>query len=276
MTYLSAKEEGGCAESEQPETPATHLTFSFTHRFKPHSLYTAEMVTESSSEEQVLYTFQFTTSRYATFTEHILSAYASREIAPIVFPEISLRAEVDISGHKNGLNAVAQKHDEFEAITGALNKYRHSTEMQALVHANLLQGNRTFEELDKIARSSFKELDMEDRPLPEHFEIFWIPIAEEGGNIWLVESPEPIAWNRIEAKAKQISGRGRRTFNPLRFVSNQDQTRAFVYHDNGHFFPDQNFEFRLTFHGDPPDPQVDDLFHKNGRTFSEEVTFTLG
>ncbi len=272
LTYLHAKEEGGCAATEQPEVPAPYLNFSFSKPCKPNSLYTAEMVTQASSEEVVLHTFQFTTSRYATFSEHILSSYSTETISPIVLPEIPLGREADLSAHKNGIDAVDAKRDEFRTIHGALNKYRMLNELQALAEKGLLTTKKTFAFLDNIAQRSFQKVHMEERPLPDHFEIFAIPIKGDLGNILLLESPEPIDWTRITAKVVIPHLRPRRTMS-LGFVWNEDQTRSFLYHVDGHLFPDPPYMLSFVFAGDP-NPMSGTL-HNKGEIVNEKVVFSL-
>lgn len=271
LSWLGEKEEGECTGSDQPETAAPYLNFSSGLPFKPNSLYRAEMFTQTSLGEQDLHQFQFTTSRYASFTEHILDNYEDERIPAIVVPAIPRPRNVSIAEVKSVQLDVISKESDFISAEGALNKYRLIQEIQDLNSVRTEFSNYTFNELDAIANTSFAQVNMEDRPLPESFEVFRIPILDEEACLLLMESSEPIQWERITVSAKgRTAGL---TPKQVGFIWNEDQTRCFMFHRDGVFFTNTEIEFEWTFDGNAR--PTSGVLMQGGSVVNEEVTFWL-
>lgn len=267
LGWLKAKDDGECADPEQPEIPAPYLNFRTTLPFKLNSLYMVDLVTETPGSEHVLHKFQFTTSRYRNFTEHILSPDKVKTIETIALPAITLAKEIPLGKHSEAVDAYDSRLARYNGSSGALNKYAILTEMKRRAPEMTLAADKTFDQLDAIANRSFAKINMQNRPSAEKFEIFKIRIAKEDKFILLLESPEPIAWERITAKAIEP------TENILGFVWNNDKTRSFLYHSKGHLFNKGNYTFSFIFSGDP-DP-VTGVILRGGLVVNEEVDFKL-
>ncbi len=271
LAWLLNTEAGECERGDQPETPAPYLNFSTNKQFRPNALYTAEMFTETELGEQMLHTFQFTTSRYATFEEHILSAYSDGVIPAIQLPPISIRKEADVRPLTTSNRAVITQENRFGGTVGALNKFRIMGTLETAFVERTLQNKHTFEELDAMANKAFAVLGMEDRPLPQNFEVFRIPVKKTDKSLLLFESPEPIQWERIRIKASQRGpSRWRKMCN---VVWNEDQTRGFLYHKEGHLFPKGQIEFSFTFDG-KANP-VTGVIQQDGAIVRDRVRFRL-
>lgn len=268
LGWLRSKEEGGCARGNQPETPAPYLNFATTRWFKPNSLYAAELIARGSAGPQELHKVTFTTSRYATFTEHILSAYPEGTISSIRLPEVTLTGEIDLGPQRSERNTYKARLDEFRRSTGALNKFSILDGLKKSTPEITLSSRRTFDALNEIALRAFSAVGMDNRPAPEHVEIFSIPVTGTDKSILLIESPEPITWERITAEAQQGAD-----LLQLGFIWNEDQTRAFIYHEAGHLFSQATYEVTIFFSGEAN--PLKGFLLKNGRIVDETINFSL-
>ena len=268
LRWLQAKKEGECLEEPQAEVLAPYMNFSGPRSLKPNSLYTAELLTNFNTVP--VYQFQFTTSRYANFREHILSAYPERIVKPIVLPTVASES-VDLSEVVRQSGKLDKLISDFQTKTGSLMKYNISNDFERAM--NVFNSHRTisFNQLDQIAQRSFRLVGMENRPLPQKFEIFRIPSEQNENHILLVESPEPVEWNRVTASAKYLYHLSIRF--SIRFVTNQDQTRAYLYHPDSHFFQNHDMNIKFNYVGKPiPDGGV---ILKDDAVVKENVEFTL-
>lgn len=85
---------------------------------------------------------------------------------------------------------------------------------------------QTFDEIYKRIEGAFvfnrpdgTVIDMRNRDLPANLEYIQIPLADENMNLLLLESPEPVEWNRISGT---VNGEA------IGFLPNVDATRAFL------------------------------------------------
>jgi hypothetical protein len=271
LAWLKDKEEGGCLRGDQLITPAPYLNFVLSKVFKPHSLYVAEMITVTDLGEQCLYTFQFTSSRYSSFEEHILGSYSDKRIAAISLPEVRFNTStfivlvgVSLSNYRAEVtrfydtdeNDILIKHDYLNNIKEL---YRTLNEISL----------KDFDNLDKFVQASLKIISMENRPSAEKFEIFKVPIKGNEKCLILLESPEPLDWLRITASAKRA---GDRVFD-VNFIWNKDKTRAFMYHHSTPAFDNKKYIINFNFSGQP-DPISGMILH-NQIVVHEKVKFTL-
>lgn len=245
LTWIQHGQEGACQRGDQPEAAAPYLNFSTNKQFKPHELYSAEMFTETELGEQILYSFQFNCSRYATFEEHLLSSYPEGLIQGIELPAVTVGREPFFEGLERSNQNVKVQQNQFSSSIGALNKYKILAGLKNLQADRVLQNKQTFEELDNLVLESFAVLGMEDRPLPDKFEIFRIPLAGREEHMLLLESPEPIQWDRLSMKVMGPSFR-----KMCEGIFNEDQTRAFLYHKDGHLFPARELDFSISYSGE--------------------------
>ena len=81
--------------------------------------------------------------------------------------------------------------------------------------------------------------------MPERLEFIQISLYRETRSILLVESPEPVAWERISTRLTATDG----TITEVGALFNEDQTRAFLFHNNTFKFDHGTYELQLTFDG---------------------------
>ena len=268
LAWQQGKEKGGCLEEPQPEILAPYLNFSGPRSLKPNSLYTAELLTNFNTVP--IYQFQFTTSRYANFREHILSSHPDRLVKPITLPA-NKSVSVDFSDTKKQSEKLDKLINDFQTKTGSLSKFNIRNEFNRAKNDFKLQNAMSFNQLDQFVQQSFRLVGMENRPLPQNFEIFKIPVEQNGNHILLIESPEPIEWNRVKASVNYVShlSAGFR----IRFITNQDQTRAYLYHQGGHIF--ENLEMNINFNYVGAPIPGGGVILKDGVVAKENVEFTL-
>lgn len=270
LSWLKDKQEGGCLGQEPQITPAPYLNFALQNSFKAHSLYTAEMITETDLGEQSLYKFQFSTSRFSNFTEHIVGSYPENSIKAIELPSGTLRSTFDL-----GIFTIEQSkyHAEVARFNSEEVDLLKKKEYLISCRENYQKLNERiaghFKELDSVMLTSLTAINMENRPSAAKFEIFHIPLIGSEQSLLIIESPEPIDWLRIKATAKTSTGR------PFKvgFVWNEDKTRAFMFRASVPRFDNENYTFDFNFNGDK-DP-ISGMVMRDGLIVEEQVKFEL-
>ncbi len=109
--------------------------------------------------------------------------------------------------------------------------------------------HKTFEEIyARIETSAFlfvkpdgSQIDMRNRSLPPHIEFIQIPLTEENSCLVLLESPEPVEWNRISGTVQGET---------IGFLPNQDATRVFLVRGLTLGFQTGIFEITLNYNGE--------------------------
>jgi len=269
LVWLQGKETGGCARGPEPETPAPYLNFSTSLPFKANSLYTSELVTEGSEGELQLHKFQFTTSRYRSFTQHILGDREDAALGAIGLPRVSPGGLPDRRPFTGALSTYDTLVSRFDGAEGALAKNKLLLEIQQARESLDQESETLFDALDDIMTRALSAVDMENRPGATQFELFHVPVNRVGKGLLVLESPEPIDWLRIAAQG--VLGPHIRV--DLKFVWNGDQTRAFAYHNSGFYFGPGNYDMTFEFSG-KPDPITGVLFKDNSE-IKETVEFSL-
>lgn len=271
LSWLQDKEQGACGSNGASTTPSPYLNFSLGLPFKGHSLYKAEMVINTDLGEQSLHDFQFTTSRYSNFTNHILGSY-SDDILPII--KLPIASSLPLLFNIGRLNTLAREYKDLvstfntEDRTNLLEKKRlYDQSIQLRVNIEKISAHK-FTQLDEKVSESLASIDMTNRPSPEKFEAFQVPL-KSGKSLILFESPEPIDWYRISATAKRLSG----SSMEIGFVWNEDKTRAFLYNESVPFFENVDYNFELNFSG-TPDPSSGVIL-RNNLIVEEDVSFEV-
>jgi hypothetical protein len=107
---------------------------------------------------------------------------------------------------------------------------------------------KTFDEIYKRIEGAFvfnrpdgTVIDMRNRDLPANLEYIQIPLADENTNLLLLESPEPVEWNRISGTVNGES---------IGFLPNQDATRAFLIRGLTLGFDTGTYDLSLRYSGD--------------------------
>lgn len=274
LVWLQGMESGGCATAI-PATPAPYLNFVTSLPFKSNSLYTSEIVTLGSGGDQQLHKFQFTTSRYVSFSDHILSNYPDNRIVAIELPRItSPRSDSPIFSNSttnvlnNQISTYKRHVGAFYASNDTLIKSNLLLEINKTNDAINKESEAIFNIFDDIMNRSLRTVQMENRPAATKFEIFSIPL-NINSVLLVLESPEPIDWLRIQAKAKLGSGSN----IGLNFSWNRDKTRAFVFQRSGFIFKKDHYMTSFSYSG-KPDPLTGVLL-KEGLEINERVTFNL-
>ncbi|MDO5978249.1 DUF6603 domain-containing protein [Flavivirga spongiicola] len=271
LSWLSDKQDGSCGNETPSVTQSPYLNFSLEYPFKANSLYSAEMIVDTDLGEYKLHQFQFTSSRYNSFTAHILNDYPENVIDVISLPKVArLRPTFNLGVLTILLNKyfglvsrfnqeetnLLKKKELFDSIKG----------LRAKIDANSL---KHFNELDEIVLKSLISINMENRPAATKFEVFKIPILNSSDSLVLLESPEPIDWYRITATAKKSSGRAFK----IGFVWNEDKTRAFLYRASVPTFEITDYQISFGFSGNK-DPLSGVILRKN-IIVEELVSFIL-
>jgi len=271
LSWLQDKEDGACSPISDSVTIAPYLNFTNSRPFKKNSLYRAEMVVKTDLGEHSLHEFQFTTSKYSNFKEHILSSYINNTLSVIELPKVS---SLPPSFTSNNLNTLLRKYrrivssfnlqDELDLLKKKEN-YDQAKQLRIEINNTSLE---LFDELDKYAIEAFTVFNMQNRPRAEKFELFKIPVSTNR-SLLLIESPEPIDWFRVKSIIRVSNNR--RT--QLNFIWNNDKTRAFISMFGNPKFGNGNFEITLVFSGDK-DP-ISGVILNNDEIVKEKVIFQI-
>jgi hypothetical protein len=272
LSWIKNKEEGGCNATANPVPPAPYLNFSLRNNFKARNLYSAEMLVNTDLGENLLHEFQFTSSRYSNFREHVLGEYNDNLIEAITLPSQRLGGIYDFSALITEKSAYVEKvarfYDDTEA--DALQQFELLTEIKDVYKSLNEISEQYFTQLDKVISDSLRVVDMLNRPAAEKFEIFKVGFTGSRNEcVMLIESPEPIDWLRVKAKAKR--GNGSRLI--LEFIWNKDKTRAFMFSPFTNSFYDENHEIEFSYSGEK-DP-ISGIILRNNEIVNETMGFRL-
>lgn len=267
ITWLRDREANACGSAVEHQAP--HWRFTTPERLRPNRQYQAKLVTIGrTGDEHKLAGWQFTTSRFRSFTEHFESALREGEVLlhslrlgePIRVntdaglsdlaterDHIANRSR-DFLGESNFLEQV----DKLELLNGALDEFRKNNFTK-------------FKTLDTLFEPHFAAVNLDKRPLPEKLEFIQILLFRENNAVLLIESPEPVAWERLSARIEAEDG----TVHNLGFLANDDGTKAYVFRENTFKFPHGTFTWTVNFDGSI-NPEAGILFD-NGIVVEEEV-----
>ena len=260
-----SREEGGCPPYEGPETLVLYLISN--SDFQPNRLFKAEVMTELDDVETILYEFQFTTSRYPSFSVHIIPDESNG------VPLHSLPSDDDfpdswVERHLGNLTAVNRARRRVLRSSGVLDTREAMLNLQESLKQSHNFCVEQFNLLEEFLSPRFAAINMEQRGLPPIFEMIRIPISGSADYALLLESPEPIEWSAI--KGNFSTGDHKRT---IKFLWNDDKTRAFVCHLRGALW---NFNtFRVSLSLDTEKCPDLGMITKDGNPVKERVRFDI-
>lgn len=246
ITWLRAQESNGCGTATEHRAP--HRRFTPPDRLRPNQQYRAQLVTQGRSGEHILFAWQFATSRYRTFTEHIESAVQDGSIRLYsLSPAERIRVRND-----RALGTLRGTRETIMRESGSL--FRETNFLEQVDKGNALRDGvdqfrkdnfQKFTALDELLLPHFAAVGLDKRLLPEKLEFIQILLYRENNVLLLIESPEPIAWERLTAQLYTDDGDA----IELGFLSNEDQTRAFVFTGNSFKHKKGAYELSLEFDG---------------------------
>jgi len=251
-TWAAQKEREGClneAEGSVPRTPTLSCGVA-PDEIRPEKLYTAEVVLESGGVEVgALYSFQFATSRYRDIKDHLTAGGSRTELPVRNVGTVSSEDEADLrSSDPDERRVEAGRRDLEDALGDALSEMSVYDVPEAARAADEIR--RALADLDLHDRETFDQLydDLgfagEYRPLPPATELAAVRSDGTGRYALLLESPEPLEWERIT-----LTVEGHR----VRVVANRDQTRAFLISRDHGWFATGNHDFEFHYRGDLPE-----------------------
>ena len=266
LTWRFSQLSGNCASSFVKLTPTPYLRRSAPLGLKPNKLYTAEVVTRVNGEDRVLYTFQFTTSRFPNAEAHLRSGQkeGSRQIVrrhpPIPSPALDWLEDYRIA---------------VEAVSDARNDLRRAINNGDLtsIPEKLRACCSAFSYLHRLNKSLFETFAerLKNHNLPPVLEFNALPIQGTEGYVLLIESPEPLDWQRIQLTCRDEDGRE----VGLAIVWNEDKTRAFIFRSDVTWFNTGVYIFTFEYSGNPEDyPELEPITLNNS-TVHHRVNCTV-
>jgi hypothetical protein len=246
ITWLRAQEANGCGTATEHRAP--HRRFTPPDRLRPNRQYRAQLVAQGRSGEHILFAWQFATSRYRTFTEHAASAVQDGAIR---LYSLSPTERIRVSNDR-ALGTLRSTRETIMRESGSL--FRETNFLEQIDKGNALRDSidrfrkdnfRKFSELDELLLPHFAAVGLDKRPLPEELEFIQVLLYRENNVLLLIESPEPIAWERLTARLHTDGGDA----IELGFLCNVDQTRAFVFQGNSFKHKKGAYELSLDFDG---------------------------
>jgi hypothetical protein len=264
--------------NECPSSPPTRLDTPVLWRpapagLKPNRMYTAEVIIEGSEPGESLHTIQFATSRYPTVRAHLTSGLTDAGLQLVrPGPRVPLVPLDWREGHEEKRTALEEARRALdEAITN---------DNQPRIAETIAQARKAFAELHASSSAAFTAIadahDIANTALPPALEFVQIPVADSDRSILLMESPEPLDWARMVLSCRQAIAIGDLihtdpldpTGDPaspagpvtdpadpiaalsLRIIWNNDQTRAFIFRDEGTGFAPGSFQSSISYYGD--------------------------
>lgn len=238
LTWVAAIESGGCGDG--PAAPPAPRLSHTPLPLAPNRMYTAELIRQNVPNEPV-YSFQFTTSHYPTVVEHLTSGLQP-DGQQVVRPALANNAPDTgwFAEHLRYWRALEQARERL-AIAAAAGEV-----------AEELENTRTaLDTLNTFSAKTFAALYDQmftgHRPLPPALEFVQIKTTATLAQCLLLESPEPLDWARISLECRNVSG----GINiALRLVWSNDQTRAFIFRNNGTGFTPGGYQFVFQYTGE--------------------------
>jgi hypothetical protein len=212
-------------------------------------MYTAEVVTTVDGQETLLYSFQFTTSRFPDVAVHLRSgqseggeqtvhALPPGPALPLDWLGTHRDLQDDLTTAREELRDARRRHElsipeKLEAARSAFDALQQFCQIK-------------FAELDSMIQERFVRIGLDHRPLPLVLEFIQLPIEGTDGSALLLESPEPLDWARMTLSSNADDVR-------ILVLWNNDQTRAFIVQDDGRWFSHGRHDFTFHYSGDQRD-----------------------
>lgn len=256
LTLLAAKAKRGCDVEWQTYYPRyLYSVAPDDHQLGPRHLYHAELISSmvERSDDVPLYTFDFITSQYASFTEHMHSGLHE------VDGELTMRvqtvpriASVPTAWVADLPPLNAALRDTRALLADYITERVGSTAKQI---ADTLAAtdqarerlndwhSHTFTTIDMAVQPLFSNVGMQPRPMPPTIELVKIPTAA-GGFLLLLHSPEPMDWARVEfsmVHGEEAIG--------IVAVWNQDQTQVYLFGSNSVGLNAGNYTLTVNYSG---------------------------
>jgi hypothetical protein len=112
----------------------------------------------------------------------------------------------------------------------------------------------TFAQIDSRVQELYERIGLGHRPLPAVVELVEIDINSDihgtGDKFLLLESPEPLDWKRMTVTCRRAGTNVAGTNVKVRVLWSNDQTRAFIFRDDGSWFTRGEYRFVFRYRGD--------------------------
>lgn len=239
--YLRALGRGGCG-TPTPAVMEPRADFALPSEMTPNTLYFAEIAIQEGEEYKVVHDLSFTTSRYASFKQHLEDVSTKvRTIGTVSLllsdgslNQIQYLIENGLEGYRNNIRAyrgLFGTHPPTDYLItinqyeGVVNNRKSWEEQAATLFDNLYNNHieKAFKFNIIAPDGSEHEVDMTQRGLPNQLEFIKIPLGASGQFLLLVESPEPIDW--IHVSGTITVGGSNHSVNA---VPSRDKTRALL------------------------------------------------
>lgn len=265
LSLLAHQEEGGCLDGqERPASPTPVLGRPApTAELQPDRRYTAEvMLIEATEERGPLFKFPFQTSRYTDVRAHLESGPTDDEGRQLLRPLATVDAESpggfewDDSGTEGSwVDEYRSQRRRLDSSRLALSEFPEELRWRELpaLKAHLDAARDAWKRLDAVATDRFDALyaalglTSGHRPLPPATEIAAVRLSG-GGAFLLIESPEPIEWERIAFTLSRTDAAGVSPV-PTHLLWNEDRTRAFIVREGSGWLDPGDYSLSFTYQG---------------------------
>lgn len=275
VTYLLGLEEYPCEHAPQPPVQRRVYVYRSTDGLlAPRRMYTVEVRAPAETGDRVLYSFQFTTSRFATAEAHLASGLRDEEQVVHTLPPGPAPATVRFGERATLEDSVQAKREalrELVARSGGVPTLEIAAtlaELETAIGELERLDAELFDEIDAGVQPRFEALGMGRRTLPPVLELIRVPTAGTGRSFLLLESPEPLDRRRLTIEL--VDG------GPvLHAIWNRDQTRAYIFPRDADGFEAGAYRFRIRHSGGGPDrPDLVPLT-RDGEVVNAEVTLAV-
>lgn len=260
-SWLRARAEGrpeeavsGCSQGEDLLAPL----FGFIPGgLKPNRLYQASFFMGTPGEEEIpasaipVFEFPFTTSRFRTFTEHVESACKksngqvvqdAQERREMIVKTIQMVlgktdavssvttgfTKEEITNLQTAQSQIRNAAVRLNAPPGRSTLLQRSDHVRAIAEARIRareEGEETtYSKLYEIVKPALDSIQFESFPTPENLELIQILYGDT--SILLLNSPEPIEWDKVSATLRHPSLGT--SDAPVVFLCDEDGRRAFI------------------------------------------------
>ena len=248
LTSYLLKEKGECGEEEYPNLPM--ITFKLPE-LKANRLYFVK-VYHSKKE---LYKFQFTTSKYSSWKEHILISKHEVIGDELHLKPIEVSTNYGASSPPIEVQYVATFNSSVIGYSNQLNTvYGNKTTINQLTH--LRNFHEILDTIDYTSNRLFEEITNkiftpEDNSLKGKIffstkKVDWFSIKMDNGkNVLLLQSAIPLKPSHLEA---QIRVKGTATWTLVDMIFDKSKRAAyFKEREGGVFFDNGIFEIKLSY-----------------------------
>jgi len=225
LSWLRSRADGGCGTDDWSSGPLPMLAIA-TGGLRARTRYSVELASGFSPERG--YQFSFTTSRFSTARDHLLSGVDEdrgvqilRRLPPADRPRLPERGS--IAAALKGRDAAASELRAASAAGAAEFVHQALDNLAERTDELERRWRAAFPSLDEAVQSRFAAVELGHRPLPPKLELVWVPGHSGAGDL-LIESPEPLPAERLSFAVQREDGD---EMVPVP-VWNRTRTRAFL------------------------------------------------